>query len=684
MFALSLVIITSLTPPFAATANDGDRKWFNSGDGTIRAQISAIFDRIKNVDIIISNATPDQMEQIDYLVGCGMGPLMNKTVRIYEEVGFDEGNCVVPPKITPSVAFDPDVDIDEYDLLTEQIFITWDRSYETFVKMWVQNQYDGYVVFGNSSLFDTLLRCLVGPKGTYLIVFADEENFVREEVAHSLEKIWQRDGAFQVFVLVGDLIFTFNPFLGNNDHSLYGRLIKLTSTQEIPSVPQNNFNGFPLRIEMFHSTYSEAVTTSNGSVVDFTGVDAMVRQVFVETLNFTPIRIPPDRDLFGDRLPNGSFNGALGRLSRHKSDIAFVGFFIKDYFSTGTEFTTGMYSDELCCLVKKASRVPEYLLPVTIFPPDVWLLLFFMGIVFTVAWIVIRTGIRMKVNYRTVWYQKRRLAHLFNLTNRIRDGSLFREWTQILIDTYILLLSAPFQRFTRSGIERLLLFSLMMVSLIFTTMFQSELASVFVHPVYYRDIDSLQQLDQSGFKIPVKYKGYLDDVFPANYSPTMESLRGKITYQPTSEAMLTVVARLGTIATVTRRTTLALDNAIYLSTKQLHMIPECPRSYNLAYVVSRHSILLEQINIVLLRMLNGGLVSHWISEMNYNVTIRDWERVRELGEPNFKTLTIVDMQFPFYLLAIGLALSTGVFVVEQLWPLFASSVEQCYLPRHAD
>lgn len=94
------------------------------------------------------------------------------------------------------------------------------------------------------------------------------------------------------------------------------------------------------------------------------------------------------------------------------------------------------------------------------------------------------------------------------------------------------------------------------------------------------------------------------------------------------------------------------------------MVRECPRIYNLAYVVAHHSVFLDRFNAMIMRLFDGGLIEHWITEMNFNVTIRDWEQIRRSFGTNFKILTLVDMQFPFYLLAIGLFLSTIVFIAE--------------------
>ncbi|XP_065077553.1 uncharacterized protein LOC135700823 [Ochlerotatus camptorhynchus] len=649
--------------------------WLNNS--AIQSLIGAIFDQIDHIDIVIGehdSTSPIFWDQIDYLIRREEAVFRWKSIRIYggEILAIPDGEprctgdqSILSTKVTD--AFDS-LDMINRDYSKEFSLFRWDLSFDTFAKIWDQNHHNGYLVFTNMSTFETMLKCLLDPLATYLIVLDAGEEFRLDDMSNMMYSLWLHDNLYRLFFLVSERIYTFDPF--EVDGSRYGLLIELLDQRSIPKIPESDFNGYPLRIDIFRSTYSEPVLDATGVVTYFDGADVEVSRVFTKILNFTANYLPPDKDNFGTQLPNGSFNGVIGRLSRHESDIAFVGFFIKDYFSRDVEFTTGIYTDELCCLVRKASRVPEYLVPITIFPADLWGLLFLMGIVCSIAWIVLRAGIQAKGTTGIRWAQRRRFAFLFNLSNEIRDAPLYRKMVQIFVDTYIILVSGPYQRFTRSGIERLMLFGIMMVSLIFVSMFQSGLSSVFLNPVYYKDIDSLQRLDESGVKIPVKYKGYMDDVFPANYSPMMDSLRNKMALQLVKESMLSRVARLGTISTVTRKTTLSLDNAVYITTKQLFMIPECPRSYNLGYVVPRHSVLLERMNVMLLWMLNGGLINHWIDVMNFNVSIKDWEQIRNSEAANFKILTMIDMQLPFYLLVIGLILSTVVFVCEQLYYRF--------------
>ncbi|XP_053668387.1 uncharacterized protein LOC128718793 [Anopheles marshallii] len=532
------------------------------------------------------------------------------------------------------------------------------------------SQREGYIIYGDLSQTDSY-ECLFDPTGTYLVVNdpsrPSSARIERVQLLATLQRIWTERGTHRVYIWMLDTLYGYDPFQPLGKESEYGALVEFGAGDTLPTVPPANFAGYPLRIEVFRSVYSNPVAdvTKPGPFA-YTGADVTARDVFCRVLNATVVHVPADRDLFGDRLPNGSFSGALGRLVRREVDIVFTGFFIKDYATRNIDFTAGLYSDAVCCLVKKASRIPEALLPLYIFPGDIWALLCLLGLCCACVWCVLRWCIRVVQPPAAVslWSRRHRLAVLFNHSRTVRQAGPGRQTLQLYIDTFILLVSAPYQRFTRSGVERLFLSGLLLVSLVFVSLYQSGLAAVFVNPLYYPDIGTLQQLDASGMVIPVKYRGFIDDVFAVNYSRLMDSLRARMQHLPVKESMLARVARLGTIATVTRKTTLALDNAIYMTTRQLHMIPECPRTYNLAYVMPHRSVFGEQFNKVLLRMVGGGLIEHWIDEARYGWTLKDWRVVQGMMESNFKVLTVLDMQFAFYVLLIGLTLSAGTIGAE--------------------
>lgn len=78
---------------------------------------------------------------------------------------------------------------------------------------------------------------------------------------------------------------------------------------------------------------------------------------------------------FGFRNPNGSLTGALKTIQSRKSDVAFIGYFIKDYETRDVQFSSPIYNDELCIVVKKAGKIPPFILPLIIFDKTLWMFL---------------------------------------------------------------------------------------------------------------------------------------------------------------------------------------------------------------------------------------------------------------------------------------------------------------------
>jgi ABC-type amino acid transport substrate-binding protein len=78
---------------------------------------------------------------------------------------------------------------------------------------------------------------------------------------------------------------------------------------------------------------------------------------------------------FGFRSANGSFTGALKSLQQRSCDVAFVTFFIKDYETRSVQFSAPVYSDDVCLIVKKAGKIPQFILPLVTFDESLWIAL---------------------------------------------------------------------------------------------------------------------------------------------------------------------------------------------------------------------------------------------------------------------------------------------------------------------
>ncbi|XP_055706016.1 uncharacterized protein LOC129803458 [Phlebotomus papatasi] len=529
----------------------------------------------------------------------------------------------------------------------------------SFQNTWFRRSITGYILVLSLKMLMNTMECIVEPLGVYLIIIdTPATESVLDIVREKLLIGWAIKRSYQIYVMLLNETFTLHPFAQDpmrNDS--YGVLMNFN--QRPPNILKD-LNGYPLRIEMFHSAFNFERRDPQTGEVRFEGTDAEVMRSLKDFMNFSVIFQEPDEDYFGYRLPNGSFTGTIGRISTGRSDLALTGFFIKDYSNPDMDFTMPVYLDELCCVVRKAKQIPKYWIPLLCFDPLVWLCLFLSIFALSGIW----NGIRWCESH--IFPNRELLVKHYNLSKRVLNSKRSSLMTlQLIVDTTMLLISSPLRRMTRVTSERIFLSSVLLMGVVVVAIFQSNLSTAFTHPIYYRDITSLQALDNANLRITIKYIAMLDDLFPPEASEISQHLRHSIKLvNISSEPMIEMVMEYPNLATVTRKSTIQLENAKYFHTGEVFMVPECPKMYNLAYVLRRNSVLSKNVNFVLLHLTRGGFLEKWIQDMNYNMT---WHNRKTLGyseEEKFRIFNLLDLQLPFYVLLIGNTSSFIVLLVE--------------------
>jgi hypothetical protein len=115
-----------------------------------------------------------------------------------------------------------------------------------------------------------------------------------------------------------------------------------------------------------------------------------------------------------------------------------------------------------------------------------------------------------------------------------------------------------------------------------------------------------------------------------------------------------------------------------------HLIPECPKKYNLAYIMARHSVFLEKFNQQLLYMLNGGLIDQLVENAVYNSTVENLIAIRSVHfYPVFKVFTLIDLQLPFLILIGGCCFGLLVLLVEVLCKALKRKSVHCLINMRA-
>ena len=155
----------------------------------------------------------------------------------------------------------------------------------------------------------------------------------------------------------------------------------------------------------------------------------------------------------------------------------------------------------------------------------------------------------------------------------------------------------------------------------------------------------------------------LTDLFPEDSSETYRILNTRMFVDMRPELSTLNVINMGH-ATVTRKSTLRLANEETL----VHLSPECPRSYNLAFVLAANSVYLEPINAIILDIVCFGLVKKWITDAEFTVKLESVKK-NPPDSPFVRVLNVDDIQLPFILLFLGLFVALIVFAVEKAFKL---------------
>lgn len=248
----------------------------------------------------------------------------------------------------------------------------------------------------------------------------------------------------------------------------------------------------------------------------------------------------------------------------------------------------------------------------------------------------------------------------FNLpTHTLRQPKILR-YVQIIIDFSILFLNAPLRRFPRASNERIFIGAVCLLSLNIVSLFQSSLATVFIKPMYYRNIDSLQQFAETQKRILIKYPAMLTDLFPEDSSEVFRILNSRMVLVAKPELTATDVINLG-MATVTRK----INSKLSSDDENIHLIPDCPRSYNIAYVLAKNSFYLETVNAIILDIAQFGFIKKWIDEEYFKAQLKGLRHHPPITA-RARVIRVDDLQLAFAILAVGLALGSIILLIEKL------------------
>lgn len=350
----------------------------------------------------------------------------------------------------------------------------------------------------------------------------------------------------------------------------------------------------------------------------------------------------------------------MGRLIRNETDLTLTGFFVKDYLTRDVHFSVAVYMDKLCCYVIKSKRIPQSILPLHAVDENVWLVYLSVGLFSSFVWMLLR---RLNINI----LEKTKRHVTFKKTSISKPLRL--QYMNIFTDTWVLWVRMIIVRFPPYNAERIFAISLCLVSVIIGALLESSLATVYIRPRYYKDINSLEELEQANLKIFIKHAAMRDDLFRGQDSRLYNSLdeRVMLVGEP-EERLISIMSKRGGFVAVTREFSLLIQDIYYFITKKIHIIPECPKIYHIAYLYTKNSPYEEPFNVALLQFLAAGLVEQWITQSRHEALcqIHNFEDYIAESTYQWKAFQINDLQLSFYALILGNICATLLFLAEYI------------------
>ncbi|XP_026478554.1 uncharacterized protein LOC113384978 [Ctenocephalides felis] len=148
---------------------------------------------------------------------------------------------------------------------------------------------------------------------------------------------------------------------------------------------------------------------------------------------------------------------------------------------------------------------------------------------------------------------------------------------------FILMTSGPVTYLGNNAAEQVFIAGCLVFNIVVSGTFQGSLTKAYTATIYYPDINTLEDLDESGLYIYTSSPGMMD-LFGSGSDDEVINALGRKLCLTEKRKSIKLVAKNRNIASVER-----YDDAKLLETVtmygQVHVIPECPRDYHISYIV---------------------------------------------------------------------------------------------------
>ncbi|RZC37862.1 hypothetical protein BDFB_004727 [Asbolus verrucosus] len=489
-------------------------------------------------------------------------------------------------------------------------------------------------------------------RATYALVFVisstESCDIIKNELNSILRRFWINYNVVNVIaqtpcICDNNQVYVYRPFTKMDDS--WGLMEnynfeEVVNDFRVITNSLSDFNQFPLGVSLFVNEptairelpkllRTNPIYRNLNSSGGFAGLDGLILGTLAEYLNFdTELVENMDEDPVGTALSNGTITGTLRDVINRRSVFGANSRFLADYSTSDIEFTIAYTGDQICVVVPKAHKIPN------------WKTLFYCFDV--LSWFLIVVTCIASVIF---WY--------FTGPSRL---FIKASW-----EMYSYLMGIPI-KIVPSISQIFFLVSCMMFNIIILGVVQGSFFTGFTMTTYYDDINTLKEVDESEMPIAADIWYFIQDD-----SELIRRLKKK-SVEVADNIFDLVAYQRNIVAFETKLYSDLLIKSKYVDEAGLpllHIVDECVTTFLTANIVPKGSAFLTVFNNVIMRLHESGLTSKWYDDVVDSMIAEKMISLSK-SQKDVKSFSLYDVQSAFYLIVLGDFCSVIVFFGELL------------------
>jgi hypothetical protein len=395
---------------------------------------------------------------------------------------------------------------------------------------------------------------------------------------------------------------------------------------KIPS----NLGFCPLRISAFHfPPFIIFPDASNPTLSEMGGVDMAMLKHIQEVTNVS-IVLPPRADNGTDsKQVDGKWNGPIGDILYNRSDLALGGWCYTFEDSMVVEGTDSYFTEEFTFFIPRVGMYPRYLSMHRVFAPDVWLLIFVLMFLAAV------------------------MFYLVAVSQTAGECETYKSITNCLLSAWSVVLGVGVHKMPLSQPLRLLFFLWLTYSLAINTIFQTYVTTYIVDPGYRHQIDSAEEVIESGLEVHV-----IDFLYEFLGENLLRNLKSWRKCGNANDCLITAFAAPDVVM-VSGKVFVEYKSAEQNCKFMYHESTSDLFHFHTVMVLKKGSPYLDRINTVIRRLVEGGYPGKFFKDITHEKRSRC---LSELGQ--YVSMSLNHLQSAFVVMLTGLSLSVLLFFGE--------------------